>query len=131
MSSVQFKKRSKPNSAIVRPTNDSSDDDNEIKIHKPDVVSSKVVTPKPSNSFRSAGIFESSREVIPQSYAGDATYTSEIDTATDRDARAILERNIKLNSENPEGAALYKGQQAYKSLIPKTLDQIASNKFTG
>ena len=29
-------------------------------------------------------VFESSRELVPQSYAGDATHTIEIDTAHDR-----------------------------------------------
>jgi PDZ domain-containing secreted protein len=29
-------------------------------------------------------VFESSRELVPQSYAGDATHTTEVDTAHDR-----------------------------------------------
>lgn len=46
----------------------------------------------------SAGsVFESSRSVVPVKNAGDATHYSEVDTAADRDARAMLEKNIRLN----------------------------------
>lgn len=77
-------------------------------------------------------IFESNRNVVPQSYAGDATYTSEIDTSTDRDARAILERNMKLTAGKQIGEeTFYQGQAAYKNLVSKTQDQVSSNKVSG
>lgn len=94
--SVQFKKRNVNKSAVRvkkdvgsdeeaddtvvnRPTNAKSgakknDEDDEVKL-------AKVTT-----------VYESSREVVPQLYAGDATATAQIDTSTDRDARAALER---------------------------------------
>lgn len=46
----------------------------------------------------SAGsLFESSRTAVPVSNAGGATHYTEIDTEADRDARAILEKNVRLN----------------------------------
>ena len=46
----------------------------------------------------SAGsLFESSRTAVPVNNAGGATHYTEIDTKADRDTRAILEKNIRLN----------------------------------
>lgn len=91
-------------------------------------------TASSSSKLPTGVVFESAREIIPQTYAGDATYTTEIDTAADRDARAILERNIKITSERSlvdDGPKLYQGQSAYKGLINKSMDQVGSNKVTG
>lgn len=91
---------------------------------------------RPSDSAVQTGtVFKSTREVLPQSYSGDATHTSEIDTSTDRDARAILEKNI-LNNEKEVTAqdlesAIYKGQAAYKSFTKKDMSQVGANKHTG
>mmetsp|Transcript_31469 Transcript_31469/g.99796 ORF Transcript_31469/g.99796 Transcript_31469/m.99796 type:complete len:368 (-) Transcript_31469:73-1176(-) len=62
-----------------------------------------------------------------------ATRTIEIDTATDRDARAIAERNLKLNAagETNDETKIYKGQAGYRNYIDKTEDQIRASKFTG
>jgi len=78
-------------------------------------------------------VFESSRVLMPQTYAGDATYTSEIDTATDRDARAILERSIALNNDGTLDSEpnVYRGQAAYKSFVRKDMAQVGANKVTG
>lgn len=78
-------------------------------------------------------VYESSRDVVPQSYAGDATYTSEIDTSTDRDARAILERNIKLNAEGVVDSEqnIYRGQAGYKNFVKKDMENVSANKMTG
>lgn len=64
-------------------------------------------SPMPRFSFRrqalaketmSAGsLFDSSRTAVPVSNAGGATHYTEIDTEADRDARAILEKNVRLN----------------------------------
>jgi hypothetical protein len=35
-------------------------------------------------------VFESSRELVPQSYAGSATHTSQVDTAEDRLYSAVF-----------------------------------------
>jgi hypothetical protein len=49
-----------------------------------------------------------------------------------RDARAILERNIKLNSEGVvDGEKVYRGQAGYKNFISKNMAQVGSNKYTG
>ena len=112
-------------------------------------------------------LYESARTIMPTKYAGDATHTSEIDTATDRysnqtsmcdrpdcldfffllriryigltdddllffrDARAILERNIKLNEEGTVDDKLYRGQSGYKNFIKKDASQVGANKHTG
>ncbi len=77
---------------------------------------------------------ESAREIVPQKYAGDATYETQIDTEKDRDARAILERNIKANATGKaeeESGKVYKGQAAYKNYITKDEAVIGMNKYTG
>uniref|UniRef100_K3WRV5 C3H1-type domain-containing protein n=1 Tax=Globisporangium ultimum (strain ATCC 200006 / CBS 805.95 / DAOM BR144) TaxID=431595 RepID=K3WRV5_GLOUD len=77
---------------------------------------------------------ESEREIVPQKYAGDATYETQIDTEKDRDARAIMERNIKRNedgSADQESGKVYKGQAGYKNYISKNESQIGMNKYTG
>ena len=75
---------------------------------------------------------QSNRRIVPQSYAGDATYESQIDTEKDRDHRAVLERNVALNKESDESKdGLYKGRAGYKNYIQKDEAQIGMNKFTG
>ncbi|KAF1326313.1 Ring finger protein, partial [Globisporangium splendens] len=77
---------------------------------------------------------ESEREIVPQKYAGDATYETQIDTEKDRDARSIMERNIKRNedgSADQESGKIYKGQAGYKNYISKNESQIGMNKYTG
>ncbi len=50
-----------------------------------------------------------------------------------RDARAILERNIRLNSEGVVDAndKVYRGKAGYKNYITKDIAQVGSNKYTG
>lgn len=62
-------------------------------------------------------VFESTREGVAHKYGGDATHYSEIDTAIDRDARAVAEKNLKLAAENGDG--FYRGLGAYKSYSGK------------
>jgi RING finger protein 113A len=78
-------------------------------------------------------IYYSNREVVPQTYAGDATHTSEVDTDISKDARAILERNIMLNESGAlDGEqSIYRGQAGYKNFIQKDAAQIGANKYTG
>lgn len=71
---------------------------------------------------------------MPQAYAGDATYETQIDTEKDRDARAIMERNIQRNedgSAEQESGRVYKGQAGYKNYITKKESQVGMNKYTG
>lgn len=48
-------------------------------------------------TMSSGSVFESTKAAAPARNAGDATYYNEIDTHADRDARAILEKNVRLN----------------------------------
>uniref|UniRef100_A0A7S2SXW6 C3H1-type domain-containing protein n=1 Tax=Rhizochromulina marina TaxID=1034831 RepID=A0A7S2SXW6_9STRA len=66
-------------------------------------------------------------------YGGSATAESEIDTARDRDARALLEKSIRLqgDSESVDGKKVYRGQAGYKQFIEKKESQIGGNKHTG
>ncbi|ETV92585.1 hypothetical protein, variant 1 [Aphanomyces invadans] len=74
----------------------------------------------------------STRQAVRQSYAGDATYESQIDTEQDRDARAILEKNIKLNADGNElSGKIYQGQAGYKNYATKKEASIGMNKYTG
>ncbi|KAG7381772.1 hypothetical protein PHYPSEUDO_005654 [Phytophthora pseudosyringae] len=79
-------------------------------------------------------LIASEREIVPQQYAGDATYETQIDTEKDRDARAVMERSIKANqdgSSDADSGKVYRGQAAYKSYITKKESQIGMNKYTG
>ena len=137
MSSVQFKKRARTAVASKKLSDSDSDNDNQestinIPHYKKSTVASDDTSKLTSKSSVGGVVYESSREIVPQSYAGNATHYTEIDTSADRDARTILERNIKLaSSDNVGDVKLYQGQNAYKSLIPKTLDQVSSNKVSG
>ena len=78
--------------------------------------------------------FESDKDAKPAQHAGHATYTSEIDTATDRDARAILERSIlQQQEEGGKQGTVYRGQAAYDTTFTKKdLTQVlGSSKVTG
>jgi len=63
----------------------------------------------------------------------DATRTLEVDTETDRDARAVAEKNLSLNSSGltNDDTKIYRGQAGYKNYIDKSADQIRAGKFTG
>jgi len=135
---MSFRKRSRPSKQNIRVKEnggDSSGDEHadivraDIRPKKSDIT--HATTKQSSEGTTTAStVYASSREVVPQQYAGDATHTSEIDTAADRDARAILERNIKLNNEEG-GEGVYRGQGGYKTYMNKDISQVGSNKYTG
>ena len=139
--SVQFKKRAVKTTSKKQINSDSdedSNDDQEIVLNankksRTDTTTSKLVSGNTTSTVAGSVVYELTREIVPQSYAGNATHSTDIDTSADRDTRAILERNIKLSqmSDGANGVKLYQGQNAYKSLIPKTLDQVSSNKVSG
>ncbi|CAN0040307.1 unnamed protein product [Ectocarpus sp. 8 AP-2014] len=81
----------------------------------------------------SGSLFDSSRTAVPVSNAGGATHYTEIDTQADRDTRAILEKNIRLNEEGAttDKDGLYHGMAGYKNHIKKDEAQIGGNKHTG
>ncbi|GLD94572.1 hypothetical protein PINS_up003183 [Pythium insidiosum] len=114
---------------------------------EPDEIIAPIVTQRRKiNTFSTAGAaraknvlaaaqqIDSERQLVPQKYAGDATYESQIDTEKDRDARAIAERNLKVNEDgtaDAESGKVYRGQAAYKNYIKKNEAQIGMNKYTG
>jgi RING finger protein 113A len=82
----------------------------------------------------SAALFKSTREAVPVKMGGDATSHNEAETATDRDARAILERAIALQADGAgevDGVKVYRGQAGYKQHIAKSESQVGGNKHTG
>ena len=96
--SVQFKKRS-VNRAAVRIKKDvGSDVEEEVDdtvVNRPTNTKSTAKKGDDEDEVKFAKVttvYESTREVVPQLYAGDATATAQIDTSIDRDARAALER---------------------------------------
>jgi len=84
-------------------------------------------------------LYESNKDAAPVAQAGDATHTSEVDTATDRDARAILERTVQSKAEGSKTAAgggegkAYLGQAAYEKSFVKTdvATAVGASKATG
>ncbi len=98
---VQFKKRGGGNrSALRTKKNDSDEEDNTVVI-KPTIPALQASNLNSSSSSAATNselsqvttVYESKREIVPQSYAGDATATVQIDTSFDRDSRAIKEKN--------------------------------------
>lgn len=96
--SVQFKKRN-VNRAAVRVKKDAGSDAEEeaddTVVNRPTNTKSTVKKNDEEDEVKFAKVttvYESKREVVPQSYAGEATATAQIDTSIDRDARAALER---------------------------------------
>mmetsp|Transcript_41606 Transcript_41606/g.68233 ORF Transcript_41606/g.68233 Transcript_41606/m.68233 type:complete len:233 (-) Transcript_41606:2-700(-) len=120
-----------------RPKSDSDQSGDDTKVAKVQITQKRInafsTTSGSKEGMQQAGVYESTREVVPTKYAGDATYTTEIDTATDRDARAIAERNLKLNAEGAtnDETKIYRGQAGYKNYIEKKESQIGGNKYTG
>lgn len=147
--SIQFKRRAPSNSAsngkVMRPRieEEVEEEEEQVTINRPELrlPGNKALQATTSTSHRKIDdedgavtkVYISSREVVPQSYAGDATHTSEIDTDITRDARAILERNIQLNETGilDREPNIYRGQTAYKNFVKKDAAQIGANKFTG
>ena len=78
-------------------------------------------------------IYGSTREVKPVEYAGGATHTTDIDTATDRDTRSVLERSIRLQEDGSleSEETVYRGQSGYKQFIKKDMAQVGNNKMSG
>jgi hypothetical protein len=92
--SINFKKRSRPSNQRQRNKAEEQGSDNEeeeeaIQIIKPQL---RTITPivqstkklEDESSARTSTVYSSTREIVPKSYAGDATYISEVDTSTDR-----------------------------------------------
>ena len=75
-------------------------------------------------------VFNSSNSAMSHQYSGGAFHYNEIDAATDRDARAIHERNMKLSEV--AGDDQYRGQGAYRSFVNKDSSAaISNNKISG
>ena len=87
-----------------------------------------------TKAVEDVAIIKSTRSAAPMKYAGDATYTLEIDTAHDRDARALLEKHIDL-VQGEDGAGdetkVYRGKAGYSTFVKKSKDKVGLNKVTG
>ena len=135
-----FKKRNKSNAskAVKRKVNSDSEGEEDLALTRQALgttTSSKSILTS-SDNRNEGGLsvqFASTRDSMPHKYGGDATATIEIDTSIDRDQRAILERNIKLQEEgiDDDDKGLYKGQAGYTNFIKKDAAQIGGNKQTG
>ena len=108
---VQFRKRGAGRKAGMairvknnnRDTEDNSEDETHIAVTKvtdaraggSKIAAFSTVHSQPQGA-RVTTVYESKRELVPHSYSGsDATAVSEVDTAHDRDQRAVLERSGK------------------------------------
>ena len=138
----QFRKRAR---------SDSDDDDGgggRAVVARPTAAADRK---QPVNSFSTAGgaskatkdaatavpnAYQSSGTAAPHQYAGGAFATSEIDTSEDRDAHALLERKLALQSSSAEaltsGQAVYRGLAGYGNFIEKdAVETLSRNKMTG
>ena len=80
-------------------------------------------------------VYASSRTADARAREG-VTWTGDVDgtdTSHDRDTRAILEKNLKLNQEGATSfdTGAYAGEAGRKNWIERKESQIAGNKFTG
>ncbi|KAJ1457352.1 hypothetical protein M885DRAFT_563037 [Pelagophyceae sp. CCMP2097] len=82
---------------------------------------------------KGTAVFESSRSAAPMSHRGGAFETVETDTAVDRDARTLLERQIQMQKDGltNDDTGLYQGAASYKSYVKINDAQVGANKFTG
>jgi RING finger protein 113A len=100
---VQFKKRSASRAALRAKKDSGSDEEKDDTVVNRPVKSTAAKaksTGDESEDIRLAKVttvYESAREVVPQSYAGDAFATVQVDTAHDRDAMAVLSRTKDQN----------------------------------
>jgi hypothetical protein len=65
---------------------------------------------------------------------GELTLRLSVWWLPNRDARAVLERNIQANhdgSADQESGKVYRGQAAYKNYVDKKESQVGMNKYTG
>jgi hypothetical protein len=93
MATVNFKKRSRPSNQRQRDKAEEENDGDEVEeavqIIKPQL---RTIAPivQSTKKFDEEGhgststVYASTREIVPKTYAGDATYISSVDTSTDR-----------------------------------------------
>lgn len=90
MSEVVFKKRSRPTKNNIRSKNEtnSDSDDGTTKIVKTELRKNDPINTQTTKKITDdSGIsltYESSRDIAPATYAGNATYITEIDTAVEK-----------------------------------------------
>ncbi len=96
---VQFKKRGGGGGGnkSMRVKKADSDEEDATVVIKPVINNSAMVNTASSSSSTPAvsvtTVYESKREIVPQSYAGDATATIQVDTSYERDAVALHEKH--------------------------------------
>ncbi|KAK8813178.1 hypothetical protein WA158_002770 [Blastocystis sp. Blastoise] len=125
------KRKRNPNAGVVT-NNDSSDEDSNVVLPEPKKVKKEVVSETKTIKVNEDLAVKSNLNSEPTRNAGDITAIKDDNTALDRDARALAEKALQMNQEeNKDGKEVYRGSNNYHQYIPKTMDQIRANKFTG
>ncbi|KAJ8601490.1 hypothetical protein CTAYLR_006708 [Chrysophaeum taylorii] len=78
-----------------------------------------------------SAVWASNRTVERVEHRGGALEHSEVDVEQDKDARALLERKLRLEKEGKVEAGVYRGANNYKSFVKVKESQIGGNKYTG
>ena len=135
-----FKKRKHKASSIIKKKESNNSDDDEdlaatrLALGKITKLASKTKT-KDEGKEEEIKIniqYNSTYNAMPHEYGGNATATTELNTEIDRDSRAILEKNIKLQGTfTEEDKGIYHGQAGYNNFIKKDIQQVGGNKYTG
>ncbi|RHY40200.1 hypothetical protein DYB30_011604 [Aphanomyces astaci] len=112
------------------------DEDGDDDAHEGDVT-----IPLPSDARKKLNTFSSSSKKANSQEVMDARFQTstrqsvrqaDSHCALHRDARAILEKNIKLNADgNDLSGKIYQGQAGYKNYATKKEASIGMNKYTG
>ncbi|CAM9854927.1 unnamed protein product, partial [Chrysoparadoxa australica] len=144
VATFSFKKKKKGKSAAqkkrTRTDSDSDGGGGVVKVEKKKKALNSFTTGGESKAGwdrevanAAGGVVSSTREAAPAMVAGGSTYYNQENTDEANDARAILERNIKVNQEGETTAdtGLYKGMAAYKNHVAKKESQVGANKHTG
>jgi RING finger protein 113A len=106
---IQFKKKKVSANLLKKDNIDDQQDHGEIVISNVSDEKQTTETTKKQKTTeiiatKATTIYQSNREIVPQSYSGGAFATNEIDTAHDRDGRAFLEK--KLSAEQVTNSKL-------------------------
>ena len=126
-----FRKRKANGRTVTRKKDDGSSSEEE----GPNVIKTmkKSEDARPCKGEVLSSAYSSTREASAVEYGGGATASLEINTDHANDARALLEKSIKLGNEKGEEAheGVYRGEAARKSYVHRDIAQAGGNKVTG
>lgn len=80
---------------------------------------------------KTGAVFASNRSATRIEHRGGAFEMSEVDAAASSDARALLEKKLKMQAEGKTNDETYRGAAAYRSYVKIQESQIGGNKYTG